>query len=353
MIINQPETNTVIQGAIPIPLTLPQSFPSFTLPITAPGVDYELEAPLIKKPILKGSQFIISFALDEHVAFTLTLSGKQVDGRTGFQASHYVLHCKVTEQRARPHFIAATVLAVFGFAGKIGLKIPKLGISSSLDFNPPLAEISGFLRRRQIAYRLMTVERAMGIKFPWPQVCTYEELEFLHRGFLAITERSFVGPIDPVSFKVPALKELISWLDSYKNSPSQTYEPLPHNMNLFGQTIELGKVQIVIADAYIQDADKVRDELESNDGHPVEVVVSSASGEGLYETPEAPRLDADAWEPKIKALIALEQSLDDSLIERYHALASATLDGATEDQKRSLTARPELGGDAFLLGNKS
>jgi hypothetical protein len=123
-------------------------------------------------------------------------------------------------------------------------------------------------------------------------------------------------------------------------------------MNLFGQTIELGKVQIVIADAYIQDADKVRNELESNDGHPVEVVVSSASGEGLYETPEAPRLDVDAWEPKIKALIALEQSLDDNLVERYHALASATLAGATEDQKRSLTARPELGGDAFLLGNK-
>jgi hypothetical protein len=351
MVMNQPGTNTVIEGAIPIPLTLPQSFPSFTIPITAPGLHYELEAPLIEKPILKGSQFIISFSVDEHVMFTLTLTGKQLDGQTRFQASHYILHCKVTEQRARPHFVAATVLAVFGFAGKIGLKIPEFGISSYLDFNPPLAEISNFLQRRQIAYRLMTVERAVGIKFPWPQVCTYEELEFLHRGFLAITERSFVGPIDPVGYKVPALKELLSWLDSYKNSPTQTYGPLAHNMNLFGQIIEMGKVRIVVADAYIQDADKVRHELEANDGHLVEVVISSASGQGLYETPDAPRLDANVWEPKIKTLIALEQSLDDTLVERYHALATATLAGASEDRKRNLTARPKLDEDAFLLGN--
>lgn len=351
MVMNQHGTSTVIEGALPIPLTLPQSFPSFILPITAPGLQYELEAPLIERPILKGNQFIISFSVDEHVVFTLTLSGKQLDGRRRFQASHYVLHCKVTEQRARPHFVATTILAVFGFAGKIGLKIPELGISSSLDFNPPLSEISNFLQRRQIAYRLMIVERAAEIGFQWPEVCTYEELEFLHRVYLAITERSFLGPIDPIDHKVPALKEALLWLDSIIDSPRQIYGPLPINTNLFGQTIKLGMARIIVDDAYILNADKVRHELEANDGHLVEVVISSLSGQGLYETPEAPRLDHDAWEPKVKFLIALEQSLDDSLVERYHALATATLAGATEDQKRNLTARPELGEDAFLLGS--
>ncbi len=351
MVINQPVVNTIFEGAIPIPFTLPQSFPRFTLPITAPGFHYELEAPLIERPILEGGQFIISFSVDEHVVFTLTLTGKQLDGKSQFQASHYLLHCKVIEPRARPHFVAATVLAVFGFAGKIGLKIPELGISSFLDFNPPLVEISDFLQRRQIAYRLMTIERASGIKFQWPQVCTYEELGFLHRVFLAITERSFLGPIDPITYKVPAVRELIQWLDSVVNSPRQTYGPMPINTNLYGQTIDMGIGRIVVDDAYILDAAKVRQELEANDGHLVEIIISSLSGQGLYETPEAPRLDPDTWEPNIKALIILEQSLDESLVERYHALATATLAGATEEQKRNLTARPKLNEDAFLLGS--
>jgi hypothetical protein len=343
----------MIEGAIPIPLTLPQSFSAFILPITAPGFHYKLEAPLIERPTLDGNHLTINFSVDEHVLFMLTLTGRQLDSKTHFQANHYLLHCKVTEQRARPHFIAATLLAVFGLASKIGLTIPELDVGSFLDFDLPLIEISNLLQKRQIAYRLMTVEQATGTEFKWPEVCSYQELEFLHRIFLAITEREFLGPIDPIGYKVPALKELLPWLDSFNHSPKQTYGPLSINTNLLGQTIELGKTRIIVDDAYIVDADKVRSELETNDGHLVDVVISSVSGQGLYETPEAPRMNSDAWEPKMNAFIALEQSLDDGLIERFHALATATLAGATEDQKRNLTARPELDEEAFLFGAKS
>jgi len=349
MVIDQPAFGTIFEGPIPVPLTLPQSFSAFTLPITAPGFYYELEAPLTERPIFKGSQFIIKIAVDEHVMFSFTLTGRQTEDETQFRASNYVLHCKVTEPRARPHFVAATVLAVFGFAGKIGLTIPDLGISSYLDFNLPLIEMSNLLQRRQIAYRLMTVERATGINFQWPHVSSYEELEYLNRLYHAITERAFIGPIDPIGYKVPALKELLQWLDGFNGSTKQTYGPVPINTNLFGQTIELGNVQIVVADALIVNADKVRHELEVNDSHLVEIVISSLSGQGLYETPEAPSLDSSPWGNKIEALISLEKQLDEALIERYHALATDTLAGVAEELKAELTTKPELSENAFLM----
>jgi hypothetical protein len=75
--------------------------------------------------------------------------------------------------------------------------------------------------------------------------------------------------------------------------------------------------------------------------------VSSRSGLGLYETPEAPRLPESAWDSKLEALASLEEALDEELIERYSALAAATLSGATEEEKALMTARPELDVDAF------
>jgi len=347
MVINQAAGATMIEGAIPIPFIVPDSFPSFTLPITAPGFHYELDAPLVERPRIEDDRLTVRFTIDPHVEFTLTLTGSLLDDRTQFQASHFLLHCKVTKQAARPHFVAATVLAVFGFAGKIGLTIPDSGVGSYLDFNPPLLELSNFLQRRQLAYRLMTVERAAGVEFRWPEVCTYEELGSLHRTFLAITERAFRGPIDPIARTIPAKKESIVWLDSIIASPKQVYGQQKFDVSLFGRTIDLGTGRLIVDDVYILDADKVRHELEADDGHLVVVVISSLSGQGLYETPQAPHFP-DSWEPKIKALIALEPSLDDSLVGRYHALATATLAGADEEQRRSMTARPELGEGAFL-----
>ncbi len=52
----------------------------------------------------------------------------------------------------------------------------------------------------------------------------------------------------------------------------------------------------------------------------------------------------------VQKMVELEPRLDAALVERYHALAAATLAGLTEEEKKEVTARPELG-DAFLIGD--
>ena len=49
-------------------------------------------------------------------------------------------------------------------------------------------------------------------------------------------------------------------------------------------------------------------------------------------------------------LVDLEPHLDSHLVERYHALAAATLSGLTEEEKAEVTTRPEFG-EAFLIAD--
>lgn len=344
--ITPPNINHIMAGGIPVPFVLPHSFSHFLLPITARGISYQLDAPLVEEPTIEPNRLIAKFAIDDNVIFILTLFGEQIENGD-FQAKTYILHSKVTEPRARAHFVASTTLAVLGFAGSIGLNIPDLGIQTSLDFKPPLAQISDFVRRRDIAYKLLVIERATGSEFVWPDMYTSEEFGQLTRVKRAIVERAFVGPVEPVLHKVPATKEVLAWVETYEQSPRQEVGPMPFISTVFNQTINFGNVKLIVEDAYIVNSQDVRGALSIGDGHEVEVIVSSRSGLGLYETPEAPRLPESPWDSKLAALASLEEALDEELIERYDALAAATLSGATEEEKAVMTARPELDVDAF------
>jgi hypothetical protein len=345
--ITPPSINPMIAGSIRVPVVLPHSFSNFLLPIMARGVSYQLDAPLVEEPIVEADKFIVKVAIDEHVIFTLTLFGQLTADGAGFQAERYLLHSKVTAPRARAHFVASTVLAVLGFAGNIGLTIPDFGIQTGLDFKPPLAQIGDLIRKRHIAYKLLVLERATGSDFGWPEMYTLEEYGQLTRVQRAIVERVFVGPVDPVSYKVPAIPEVLLWAKDYERSPRQEFGPVSLTSKIFNQHIPLGNIKIIVEDAYIVDSQRVLSELAQGDGHEVEVVISSRGGLGLYEAPEAPKLPASPWDQKIEALISLEGQLDDELAERYNSLAAATLAGATDEEREILTARPELDDEAF------
>jgi hypothetical protein len=343
-----PSIDPVMAGGVAVPVVIPYSFSHFLMPINARGITYQLDAPLIEEPTIAADRLVTKFAIDEHVIFILTLFGEQVEDGFGFRAKTYLLHSKVTEPRARGHFVASTVLAVLGFAGSIGLKIPDLGIQTSLDFKPPLAQIGDFIRRRDIAYKLLVLERTTGKDFGWPEMYTLEEFGQLTRIKRAIVERAFIGPVDPEVLRVPADREVLAWVESFEQSPRQVFGPVELSSKIFNQVIPLGDVKIVVDDAYIVNAEQVCREVSAGDGREVEVIVSSRSGVGLYETPEAPRLPDSPWDAKIEVLASLEKALDEELIERYNTLAAATLSGTNEEERAFMTARPELDVDAFL-----
>jgi hypothetical protein len=348
-IINEPSVDGAIHGAFLTPLMLPESLPHFSLEITASGLSYHLDAPLIGDPAIAENEFVAKFAVDKNVILIVTLIGEWSGPGAEFRATRYLLNCRLTEPRARAQFIRSTVLAILGFSGKIGLKIPELGIDTYLLFDLPLQEISHQLQLRQLAYRLLIIERATGKEFSIPETSSSQEIDYANRVYHAIVDRSFVGPIDPVEHVVPAVNEALAWLESYEGITKQTYGPLPASTQLFNQTISLGNARIIVDDAYVVEADRVRSELSANDGHLVRVVISSLSGQGVYETPEAPHLASLAWDSTVDLLISLEEQLDESLAKRYHALAASTLATVPPDKRAELTARPELDPEAFSL----
>ena len=54
----------------------------------------------------------------------------------------------------------------------------------------------------------------------------------------------------------------------------------------------------------------------------------------------------------MQMLIDMEGQLDAALVERYNALAAASLAGLSENEKAEITARPEVG-EAFLIDDTS
>ena len=126
------------------------------------------------------------------------------------------------------------------------------------------------------------------------------------------------------------------------------FGPTPRYVVLFGQQIFLGAESLLVENKVIENFDYVIRELAQNDGHKMEVVVRSLTGQGRYDFPNAPRLPDAPWSSTIQPLVNIEQQLDARLVECYHALAAATLAGLTEEEKAEVTVRPDLG-EAFLI----
>ena len=88
-----------------------------------------------------------------------------------------------------------------------------------------------------------------------------------------------------------------------------------------------------------------------DDGHTVAVKVRSNIVLTHYNFPDGPRFPDKAWDADLQMLIDMEGQLDAALMERYNALAAATLAGLNEDEKAEITARPEIG-EAFLIDDE-
>ena len=171
-----------------------------------------------------------------------------------------------------------------------------------------------------------------------------ERIIFTYR---AIVDRSFVWPFVPTEIRELATRETLDQLPS-KDNPIYESPPTRVIKSVLGEPISLGRGTLVIEDFFILNDDAVRRELAINDGHPVEFVVDSVSGQAKYYMLEAPLLPDTPWDSKIQKFIDLESQLDARLVERYHALAAATLADLTEEEKAEVTARPELDFGAFL-----
>ncbi len=331
-------------GVLTVPLSKPTRKISFT--INTLDSTHKFEATLVGKPVVTSDSFTAEFSVDANVKFILDLKGKRIEGEDKFQSGQYYLGFRITKPTPRAHFIAATLMAVFALAG--AMEIPELS-DSPLIFDLPLIEISNLLHRRQTAYRLMVIEQATEKQILLPSTTTSAVNDAITLVYRAIVDRSFVWPSGEAETFIYATEESRLALLTSDNAPSIYRGGIKtFSETILGQTISLGRASVTIPDAIIRDLDKVKRELAQADGQPINVVIQSLSGQVEYEFPDAPRLPDAPWDSKVQTFIDMEAQLDAALIQQYHALAAATLEGLTEEEKAEITTPSNIG-EAFLI----
>jgi hypothetical protein len=339
-------TDNVLSEVFPFPLPQVESglqlyfdIPTFHLQLSVlvTEVDSEIEA----------GRITFKATIDDAIVI-LTTTGNLSDD--GFKIEHVNIHMERVEENARADFIISTIRAALVLADNVHLTIPDIFVDLTLSFSEPLLDIGQMLRRRQIDYRIMVIERTVGREFHLPIDISGDEVRDITLAYHAIIEHSFVWPINSITVFFPATKEWSDTLVRLRQETSIPIGPDPFSLDLFGHKIELGHRGIIIKDAVIEDFEIVQRELSKDDGHLVPIVIHSTSGQARYDffgTPEPPTV---MWNSNIKIMVELEPQLDTALVNRYHTLAASTLIGLTEEEKGEVTTRPELG-EAFLINN--
>src|SRR2546423_10663638 len=334
-------TANVLAGSLP--LHLPQANAGLFLYFDVPTFQLQLKIPVtdIESNMESGS-VVFKTAIGDYATLILTVSGKVNAEEGGFKIRRVNLHMERETETASADFIISTLRAALVLADEIHLRIPEGRIDLTLRFDAPLLEISEMLRRRQINYRVMVIERTIRHEFHLPHDISEDEVRDIALAYHAIVDRSFVWPIDSITIFFPAIKEWSDTLVRLRQETSIPIGPDPFSLELFGHKIELGQRGIIIKDAVIEDFETAHEELSKDDRHSVPVVIRSTSGQARYDFFGAPEPPANMWDSNIQKIVELESQLDAAIVDRYHTLAASTLEGLTEEEKIAITVRPEL-----------
>jgi len=317
--------------------------------------DFKIDIDAIILEVDRGREeaegnIFIRVAIAESVEADIVLTGEETEEDRGFDIRHLTIQVRATEQRARAEFEASTLSAALKLSCELSLQVFDTGFDVTLTaFDSKLLEVSRLLQQRQTGYRLMTIERATGTDFGvLPYTLSGEEVHTINFVYRSIVDRVFIDGVQDVKAVIPATEEGLQRFQRWRESPSLEFPPEVVTKTLLGKSIFLGTQTVKITDPYIEDVDRVQEELASGDGHEVTIVIRSHTNRAQYSLPEAPRLRSNAWDSRIQSLIDLERDLDARLVERYHSLAAGSLDGLTDEEKKRVTTRPQLNKPSLL-----
>lgn len=290
----------------------------------------------------------IKVSIDASVEANIAFAGRLNEDRESFEIEEVLFRLAPTEDCARADFVATTINAALSLSEKVYFHLPETIALAGFDL--PLIEVSRLLQSRQTSFRLMTIERATGIRFALPPLgFSGTDIAGIIFVFRAIVDRAFTYHlINGIPIEIKADEEGAKSLRSLEESRVMAFGPEEMSKPLLGVEISLGRMTVKIPDPYIVGIERVREEIAMGDGHLVTVLVRSVTNQALFELPEAPRLPPDAWDRRTQMLIDLEETLDSHLIERYHALAASTLAGLSTEERTRVTKRVELDDDTFL-----
>jgi hypothetical protein len=324
----------------------------FSLEISVPNLGgyFRLELIDLDDSEIGNGRVVVRAAVDSNATMVVTLMGES--DSDGFHTKSFSFGFESAEKTAESDFRLATLRAALSLANQTRLVSSGLGLDHWFRLNESLRDISEMLKLRQTMHRLMVIEGATRRRFKVPSFVVGEDMEAIGFLYHAITERSFEWPFEGVlTVFYAASKDLATRLEESAASPDFGY-PCSQHKSLFGIEIPLGEGIITIVEKQIEGFEQTLIELRKDDSHTVAVRVRSRIGVAHYSMPNAPRLPTNVWKNDLQMLIDMEGQLDAALMQRYNALAAATLAGLSDDEKAAITARPEIG-EAFLIDDAS
>lgn len=240
-------------------------------------------------------------------------------------------------------FLLETFKAILCLSKKVKVEIPIIDYHFKVSFPKLLSNISEMLQIRQIAYRLMVIEKAFQASLIFPKrFITGEEIENIAFCYHAVVKREFEWTCNEITLFLPATEENLKYLPTENISYHLTFPTLNECRVIFNQELFLGQFLVDIENALIENYEEVRIGFANLSGEPVKVVIKSLNGKIKYTSLGAPKLSTKAWKNEIQKMADLDEKFNSLFLERYFKLAASTLEGLSEEQKKSITERPKL-----------
>jgi len=302
---------------------------------------------------LESNEIVLSLSLDKQASVKVSLEGYWKQLKPNIEPNFHITNfgMKLYEKLETPisMFLNSTLWSMLGLSSGFIIEFPSLNnYNLSSSFEMPIDEVSKILQERQIAYRLLVIESATGIKLPFPHgFIDGKDIENILFCYKAIVERNFNWFASSTTIYWDANEVSLSWFPETKKPTSVTFRPESITKSIFGVDVPIGILTVKINTAVIDNYDEAKEKLSRLDNESVNIQQRSIDGTITMISVEVPQLPKNPWSEKLQKLIDLDTKLDEKILEKYFNLASSTLDGLTEVQKEEITKRPELDEEAF------
>lgn len=240
-------------------------------------------------------------------------------------------------------FALETFKAILCLSDKIKVEVPVINYWFQVSIPLPLDKISEILQNRKLAYRLMTIEKAFQTSLPFPKrFILSEEVADIAFCYHAIVDKQFEWFSESITVFPFAIEENKKYLPLENTAYHLTFPILNEIRVIFNNPLSLGQFRIDVERAVIENYEQVKAAFDALDGQRVEVRIEPLNGKIKYTALNAPNLPEDAWKIETRKLIDLDEEFNSVFLQKYFRLAALSLENLSEEQKQSITERPEL-----------
>lgn len=291
-----------------------------------------------------SGQIIFNLEREDRFFVHLKLNGFwELENEPKFQLTDVDWSFEEKENNPTSAFVLNTFIATLCLSNKVKVEIPTIDYWFEVSVPSPLNKISEILQNRQLAYRLMVIEKAFQTSLPFPKrFIAGEEVENIAFCYHAIADRQFEWSCESFTLLPNATEDNLKYLPAENTPYHLSFPSLNEIRVIFNQQLLLGQFLIDIEKAVIENYEEVRNCFAKLNGQMVKVIIKPLNGKINYTSLNAPALAKNAWKSELQKLINLDEKLNSVFLDRYFKLAASTLEGLSDEQTDLITERPKL-----------